>query len=176
MKESFPWRLILLCLGFSVGGAFATDLPTVFDEGKLQVGLPLGWKESEQDTGGSSSVGGWESADRKTSFYVLNAGLQQDPRMALDEFVDNFDRDETWQIEKVGEFRAIELNGLPASYVQVDLVLVAGDRKIPFEFHFAMVGGARSFYVLQGSIMKPVWKPRRDEIIRMMKSFRELDP
>ena len=159
------------CLVMEAG--WAADKPTVFDEESLQVDVPQGWKESQQDTAGSDSVGGWESSDRKTSFYVIKLPTQNDMRTALDQFIDIFDQDENWQIQKVGEFRSIKLGELPASYVQVDLELVAGDRKVPFEFHFAMVGGTGTYYLLQGSVMKPVWKPRRDEIFRMMKSFRE---
>lgn len=155
----------------------ASDKPTVFHDGQLRVNLPDGWSESKQNQGGSDSVGGWESSDRKTSFYVLRLrlGNQGDEmRAALERTVENFDRDENWQIQRIGQYRSITINGLPASYVQVDLELKAGKKTFPFVFHFAMVGAANSFFLLQGSSMKPVWKVREDELIRMIKSFEVL--
>ena len=176
MKRMGIWILGCLCLFFG-GMASGAEKPTVFHEGRLQVGVPLAWKESKQDTSGTQSVGGWESADRKNSFYVQPIpiiNLSTDIRTALDEVINNFDQNEDWQLKKLGEFRDVKLNGLPATYVRVDLVLVAGTRKVPFVFHFAMVGATNSFYLLQGSNMEPVWKPREDEIIEMMKSFKVL--
>ena len=167
--------LLLLSLSLAVG--MAADKPTEFHDGKLRIDLPDGWKESQQNQGGSDSVGGWESSDRKTSFYVLQLRLGNqgdDMRAALERTVTNFDRDENWLVGRIGEYRDISINGLPASYVRVGLELRAGERKVPFVFHFAMVGAANSFFLLQGSTMEPVWKVREDELIRMIKSFRVL--
>lgn len=157
--------------------AQGADRQTVFDEGRLQVDLPDGWKDSEQNQGNSDSVGGWESSDRKTSLYVLKLRLMNqgdDMRAALDRTIENFDRDENWLVQKIGTFRQITVNDMPASYVSVELELRSGSRKVPFVFHFAMVGAGKSFFLLQGSTMKPVWKTREDELIRMIKSFRVL--
>ena len=165
--------ILLMPLATSLGA----DRPTVFDEGRLQVDLPDGWKESEQNQGNSDSVGGWESSDRKTSFYVLQLRLLNqgdDMRAALDRTIENFDRDENWLVQEIGNFRQITINSLPATYVSVELELRSGSRKVPFIFHFAMVGAEKSFFLLQGSTMKPVWKTREDELIRMIKSFRVL--
>lgn len=155
----------------------AADRPTVFSEGRLSIDLPDGWKESQQDQANSDSVGGWESSDRKSSLYVLRLRLANqgdETRAALDRTIENFDRDENWLVQKIGDYRQITIQGLPATYARVELELRAGERRVPFVFHLAMVGAANSFYLLQGSAMKPVWQVREDEIIRMFKSFKVL--
>ncbi len=174
MKQ-IAFVFVLLCLAASP--ARSKDRVTTFHDGSLQVELPDGWRESKQNQAGSDSVGGWESSDRKTSFYVLEMRVVNqaaDARAALDQTIENFDRDENWLVQSIGDKRDITINGLPAVYVAVELELRAGERKVPFKFHFAMVGAARSFYLLQGSLMKPVWQVREDELIRMFKSFRVL--
>lgn len=157
--------------------AAGADKVTTFDEGRLEIALPDGWKPTQQTLAGSDSIAGWESSDRKTSFYVLQLRLQSqanDMRVSLQGTIDAMDKDDNWMVQKIGEIRDITLNGLPASYVSVDLELRAGKKPVPFVFHFAMVGARNSFFLLQSSTMKPIWKPREDEIIRMMKSFKVL--
>lgn len=155
----------------------AADRVTPVDEGRLEVALPDGWKPSQQTLAGSDALAGWESSDRKTSFYVIRLGGNvqgSDLRGALQNTIEAMDRDDHWLVQRIGEYRDITLNGLPAVYVPVDLELRSGGRTVPFVFHFAMVGARSSFYLLQSSTMKPIWKVREDEVIRMMKSFRVL--
>jgi hypothetical protein len=167
---------------FSVIGVFwaglalasAADKVTNFDEDRLQIALPDGWKKSAQPMQGAA--GGWESSDRKTSFYVMGQVTNQsaDMRDALKGVIDSMDASDQWALQKIGDFRDITLNGLPAVYVKVDLELMSGGRAVPFVFHFAMVGSRASFFLLQSSTMKPIWQVREDEVIRMMKSFKVL--
>jgi hypothetical protein len=175
MRRSPPLMALLVMM--TVLPALAADRVTPFDEGRLEISLPDGWKVTEQTLAGSDSVAGWESSDRKTSFYVLQLRLQNqgdDMRRALRSTIDAMDQDENWVVQKIGDFRDITLNGLPAAYVKVDLELRSGGRQTPFVFHFAMVGAENSFFLLQSSTMKPIWQPREDEIIRMIKSFKVL--
>lgn len=172
MKTAFV-SLLGFCLFIAV--ADGRDEPVVFHDEKLEVALPDGWSESQQNQGGSDSVGGWESSDRKTSFYVLELRLQSqnnEMRAALEKTVANFDADDNWLVGEIGPYRDITVNDLPASYVRVELELLSGNRKVPFVFHFAMVGARNSFFLLQGSTMEPVWKVREDELIRLIKSFK----
>lgn len=169
------WICLVAISMIAASPAPAADRVTPFDEGRLEIALPDGWKATQQTLAGSDSVAGWESSDRKTSFYVLRlrvASQGNDMRTALRATIDAMDRDDRWLLGKIGEYRDITLNGLPAVYVRVELELREGARKSPFVFHFAMVGAADSFFLLQASTMQPVWQPREDEIIRMVKSFR----
>lgn len=169
--------MILLFCGMLAPCMWAADRPTVFADGQLSIDLPDGWSESRQNQANSDSVGGWESSDRKTSLYVLRLRLVNqgdEMRAALDRTIENLDRDENWLLRKTGEYRQITIQGLPATYARVELDLRSGSRTVPFVFHLAMVGGANSFYLLQGSVMKPVWQVREDEVIRMIKSFQVL--
>lgn len=154
--------------------ASAADKVTNFDEDRLQIALPDGWKKSEQPMQGA--VAGWESSDRKTSFYVIGQNANQSAvlRDALKDVIESMDASDQWALQKIGDYRDITLNGLPAVYVKVDLELLSGARTVPFVFHLAMVGSRDSFFLLQSSTMKPIWQVREDEVIRMMKSFKVL--
>ncbi|MBL9153624.1 MAG: hypothetical protein JNK37_14110 [Verrucomicrobiales bacterium] len=173
---------IRVCLGallalLPAAAAMGADRPTPFDEGRLQIALPDGWKVTQQSIAGSDSIAGWESSDRKTSLYVHRLPTMSqaaDMRNSLQATIEAMDQADHWLIQKIGDYRDITLGGLPAVYVSVEAELRAGERKTPFRFHFAMIGAARAFYLLQASNIQPVRQIREDEIIRMMKSFQVL--
>jgi len=169
--------MLLLSLAMAHGIAFADDKTIEIDDGRLSIALPPGWKESEQEQKGTGSIGGYESSDRKTSFYLIeieNVTAADDVFGALDRTVANFDADENWIVKNIGKTRDVTIDEKPAAYCQVELDLVAGEREVPFVFHFTMVGAKDSFFLLQGSTMKPVRGVREQELFRMMRSFRIL--
>ena len=166
-----------LLLALSSSAAFANDKTVEIDNGRVSIALPPGWKESEQEQKGAGSIGGFESSDRKTSFYLIeleNVTAADDVVNALDRTIDNFDADENWIVKNIGKTRDVTINEKSAAYCRVELDLVAGEREVPFVFHFTMVGGRNSFFLLQASTMKPVRGVREQELFRMMRSFRIL--
>lgn len=177
MNYRLPGLSLLLALTSTGASAFANDKTVEIDDGRVSIALPPGWSESEQEQKGTDSIGGFESSDRKTSFYIIelkNVSVADQVLDALDRTIENFDADQNWIVKNIGKTRDVTINEKPAAYCRVELDLVAGEREVPFVFHFTMVGGRQSFFLLQASTMKPVRGVREQELFRMMKSFKIL--
>ena len=169
------WLLTGIVLAIAAGPALARDKEITIDEGRISLILPPGWGDSERDRAGTDAIAGYESSDQKTSLYVLELKIQNqadDVHVVLDRTVTAMDQDDNWIVRNMGQIKDTNVNGLPAAYVRVELDLVAGERNVPFVFHFTALGAKRSFFILQGSIIKPVREVREQELFRMIKSFK----
>jgi hypothetical protein len=149
------------------------DVVVILEGTSLRVKLPRGWKLAEKTPERAGVLGAFQSGDNTSSLFV--SPVKTDPTYSLpevlDEVVKNF---ETGLIVNwIGKTKAGELAGVPAVFatLEVDVRSDNSLARMGFRFYLTVFEWEETFYLMQGSVQKPVKAERETEVLTLIRSL-----